>query len=580
LFLAQALRSPGTVALVVGRRSLTYGELERASAELAGRLRAHGAGPGSTICLHLHQSAQTVIGMLAALRIGAGWVVIEPDHPASRLRTLLADVDRVVVVRSGEPAAEYPVWTEVVDVDAVGETSVQVVPVSAQAPAYLVFTSGSTGTPKAVVVSREQLAMTVAARDVWCRPGRPVFLLVMSMSFDGAIGDLFWTLGQGGTTVFPDRDQLPNPVEVARLAATHGASHTFVVPSFYRLLLDHADDLASLAVAVVGGEACTAELARRHRETLPHTELFNIYGPTETVVSCTVQRVDTSAPTVPIGKPCPGARAHVLDERLRPTPDGEIGELYISGFVAMGYAARPALTAERFVADPAGRRGARMYRTGDLASVNDRGELEFHGRVDHQVKIRGSRVELGEVEHVLEDHPVVRQAVVVARDARLVAFLVPEPGVEWPSTLKLRDFCREHLMDQAIPERFERIERLPVTATGKADRTALAQRIPHEPGPCGPDRPRWSAVQVAVADAWAAVLGHAECDLDDNFFVVGGTSLKLIDLYERLDERWPGAIEIAELFDLVTIGKQAEAVVRGAGAGEPARSGTRRDFEV
>jgi hypothetical protein len=271
----------------------------------------------------------------------------------------------------------------------------------------------------------------------------------------------------------------------------------------------------------------------------------------------------------------------VLDERLRVVPDGVIGELYIGGFVAVGYAARPELTAQRFIADPdAGHPGERLYRTGDLARVNDRGELEFHGRVDHQVKIRGSRVELGEVESVLEEHPAVRQAVVVVQDGGLAAFLITDDGTDRPETLALREFCRPHLMEQAIPERFEWIDRMPVTATGKADRTALAHRVPVRPTPVAPDRSQWSELQNAVASIWSEVLGHDECGQQDNFFMVGGTSLKLIDLFERLDEQWPGAIDVAALFDLATIEKQAAAIATSQGMTAPATAGAGRSFET
>ncbi|MGX2997521.1 amino acid adenylation domain-containing protein [Streptomyces sp. JNUCC 64] len=601
-FREHAARTPGATALITGPTTLTYRELDRAAAGLAGILRGVGVRPGTTVGVRLEPGALAVVAVLAALRLGAAWSAVEPDLPPARTRALLRDTECAALivaktdqdVGDGEGARFPPPVLAAEDLDlgvltAAGARAADdpPAPVPEGAPAYVVYTSGSTGVPKGVVVSRARLAESVAPRGPVYGTGPSVFLMAMRLSFDGMLGGLFWAFSHGQTLLLPTARELRLAPEFAALARRHRATHLIVVPSFHRLLLDDPGGLPdTLRTVVVAGEPCTPDLVRAHRERLPGARLVNEYGPTETIVSCTVETdPDPDRPRVPIGRPWPGATVHVLDDRLREVPDGERGELYVGGaFVADGYVRAPGRTAERFVADPFGPPGARLYRTGDLARRDRNGALEYHGRTDHQLKIRGVRVEPGETEAVLESHPAVNQAVVVATGTgepdgegpRLAAFLLAAPGRTPPTAAALRRHCRDRLVEQALPTRLTWLDRMPLTPSGKADRLALAARPPTTAPPGGrpPGHEEWSAAQRVVWDIWAEVLGHGDAGTDDNFFRVGGDSLKIVELYGRLDGQWPGVVRAGELFDLVTVAAQARAIGERTGTGAGASTGS------
>lgn len=581
-FLAQVSRAPSATALLVGDTSLSYRELADASAGLAGLLRKAGARTGSTVCVRLEQSALAVVAVLAALRVGAAWAALEPDLPVARLRALLNDTDCAVVIgtRDDRDLARLPdtpplLAAEDLDLSALAEAGAGVAEnpapaVPETAPAYLIYTSGSSGPPKGVLVSRGQLADSVRPRGAVYGNEPSVFLMAMRLSFDGMLAGMFWSFSHGHTVLLPTARELRLAPEFVLLAGRHRVTHLVVVPSYYRLLLADPGRLPdTLRVVVVAGEVCTPELVASHRARLPGARLANEYGPTETVVSCTVEdRPDPAAERVPIGHPWPGATAHVLDDELREVADGETGELYIGGaFVALGYARAPGATAERFVASPFGPAGARLYRTGDLARRDGNGALHYHGRTDQQVKIRGARVELGDVEAAIETHPAVDQAVVVctrptADAPTLTAFLSAAPGRTLPDPRELRRHCRLQLVEQALPTGFVPTDRMPLTSTGKVDRTALAALVPaaggQVPGPENDDG--WTDLQHTLRTVWADVLGHPHTGVDENFFGVGGNSLKVLELYSALEERWPGTVRAGELFDLTTIAAQARAI--------------------
>ncbi|MCX4670630.1 non-ribosomal peptide synthetase [Streptomyces sp. NBC_01381] len=616
-FRRQAARTPDATALIVGATELTYRQLDHASAGLARLLWENGARQGRVVCIRVEQGDLAVIAVLAALRVGAAWCALEPDLPAARVRQLCRDTDCAVLLSAapeqggadpGGPAAPSR-WIDAAGLDvpaliAAGsqERDDPYPPVPDSAPAYLVYTSGSTGTPKGVVVSRAQLAASTAPRADVYGTEPSTYLMAMRLSFDGMLGGMFWSFRGGHTLLLPDTRQLRHARELALLAGEHRATHLIVVPSYYRALLDHSTLLAdTLRLVVVAGEVCTPELVRTHRRLLPGVRLANEYGPTETTISCTVEPdPDPDQERVPIGRPWPGATTYVLDERLREVPAGTVGELYVGGtFVAIGYAGQPARTAERFVADPFGLPGTRLYRTGDRALVDDRGALHYYGRTDFQVKVRGLRVELGEIESVLETHPAVGQAVVLYETdqagsdqagsdqagsdhagsdqaegegggSRLVAFWTPAaPGAaspSSPSSAELRQYCLDHLVEQAVPAQFVPLTAMPLNTSSKADRAALSTLARARAG-TAPRHTRWSGPQRVVGEIWAAVLRHSDIGPDDNFFAVGGSSLKIIDLHARLNEQWPGVLRVGELFDLITISAQADAIVSRTGTG-------------
>ncbi|MFF5536384.1 amino acid adenylation domain-containing protein [Streptomyces cinerochromogenes] len=593
-FRSQVARTPDATALVIGGVSLTYRRLDHASAGLARLLWQHGLRPGRVVCVRAQQSALSVVALLAALRTGATWAVLEPDLPVDRFEALCRDVDCAVVLSEGGDAVPASVLaampTPPTVVDAAGLDLTRLVeagrelltdpypPVPEQTPAYVAYTSGSTGVPKGVMVSRGQLAASISCRGQVYGTEHAVLLIALRLSFDGILGGMFWSLTGGHTLVLPDPRQLVQVAEFTRLAREHRITHLFNIPSYYRAVLQDPGGLpGTLRLVVVGGEACTPQLVGAHSERLPGTRIVNEYGPTETTIACTVETdPDPTRDRVPIGRPWPGAQTLVLDERLREVPAGERGELYVGGsLVALGYANQPSRTAERFVADPYGRPGGRLYRTGDVASVDERGALHYHGRTDDQAKIRGTRIELGEIEAVLERHADVEQAVVLCERAgqdepQIVAFVLPTPGSGPPDAAELRAHCRGRLMEQATPTLFVPVDHMPLDRSTKADRAALRTLVPTDrQASAGTPGGDWSGHRLAVGRIWADVLGHARSGPDDNFFAVGGSSIKVIDLHDRLDERWPEALRVGELFDCVTIAAQAQRIADRLG--EPAQ---------
>ncbi|WP_280356197.1 non-ribosomal peptide synthetase [Nocardia otitidiscaviarum] len=582
--LRQCERVPDRTAVVVGDRMLTYRELDTATATLARRLLAAGVRPTQTVIIYQQQNLNTVVGMIAALRAAASWCVIEPGQRGeAALGTVLEALDcGAVVIDGGDELTPGGVAAAVADatggpplIDVAVRDDIADIPLPAQppmsAPAYAITTSGSTGAPKAVVVSRANLATLIGSRDYSYTDGELVTFSAMRLIWDGSLMGMAWALTVGGTSVLPDARTLRDVSSVVDLARRSGVSHLVVTPSFYRLMLPRLGELGStLRMVTLGGEAVPVRLADEHHEVLPAVALHNEYGPTEATVTC-ISHVVEPGPRhiVPIGRPTVGTTAHLLDDRLRPVRRGSRGDLYLGGGqVTDGYAARPGLTATRFVADPfATRPGARMYLTGDLARVDARGEIEFHGRADSQVKVRGVRIERTAVEAALEGHAAVREAVVlpvtdVDDTVYLAAFWVPADGAAVTvAASALAEFCAERLMPEAVPARFVPIDALPIAAgSSKLDESALRALL-HKPDDRQPvSRDDWSETERAIGAIWSEVLLHDEFDREDRFLDVGGNSHRVVALHMRLEARWPGAISVGLLFDLDTVAEQAAAL--------------------
>lgn len=603
--LQQAQRVPDRTALVVGDRSLTYRELDTATAHLARRLVAAGVRPGQTVMVYQRQSLDTLIGMIAALRAAAAWCVVEPGRPVSAVRSVVADATCTALIIDGrddsttrDEVAALVTGTATAVLDIAEDTEPPAVALPNQpplrSPAYVITTSGSTGEPKAVVVSRANLATLIGSRNYPYTDGELVTFSAMRLIWDGSLSALAWALTVGGTSVLPDARMLPDVDAVAELAVRHGVSHFVATPSFYRLLLPRLGELKStLRIVTLCGEPISIRLVEEHREVLPSTSLHNEYGPTEATVTCICHVVsETPQPVVPIGTPTDGTTAHILNSSLRTVRWGTRGDLYLGGGqVADGYAARPGLTAARFVADPfATEPGGRMYRTGDLARVDGNGHIEFHGRADSQVKVRGVRVERAAVETVLQGHPAVQEAVVLdAMDSDdavyLAAFWVPAAGVAPPPTVgALTEYCAERLVPESVPERFVVVDTLPIApGSSKLDEAALRALLHSRPERrTAPSRDGWTENERAVGEIWSEVLLHDEFDRGDRFFDVGGNSHRVVALHLRLEAGWPGAISVGMLFDLDTVAAQADALSADPATrieSEPAHS-TPLAFEV
>ncbi|MET0395249.1 MAG: non-ribosomal peptide synthase/polyketide synthase, partial [Longimicrobiaceae bacterium] len=586
----QALGSPDAEAVRLGERVLSYGELERGSGRLARHLRGLGVGPETRVGLCLERSPEMVAGVLGVLRAGGAYVPLDPSYPPERLAFMVEDAaPSVLLTRDGllerlpsfggavvltSGATEYEVRSAPRTAASGDATLPQ--PLSPDNLAYVLYTSGSTGRPKGVEVVHRGLSNYLAwAAGAYAGQGHgaPVH---SSLSFDLTITSLLVPLLRGERVVLTDEAE---GVEGLARALREEPGFTLVklTPAHLGLLaeqLTEAEAAVAARTLVVGGESLPGELARYWMRVAPETALVNEYGPTETVVGCSVFRVrDEGGPAggVPIGGPIAGTRAYVLGPGMQPVPVGLPGELYVGGAgVARGYRGRADLTAERFVPDAFGREaGARLYRTGDRARRRADGELEYLGRVDTQVKLRGFRIEPGEVEAVLLEHEGVREAVVAVRDdapgqARLVAYVVPREG-EAVTAAGLRERLGTRLPEYMVPSAFVLLETMPLNANGKVDRRALP-----EPGQ-GPGveyvAPRTAAEEV-LAGIWAEVLKTERVGAAENFFALGGHSLLATQVVSRARQAFGVEVPLRELFEAPTVAGLAARVeaLRSSGA--------------
>ena len=592
LIAAQAARTPAAPAIAgpAGER-VTYGELAARARRLARRLRARGVGPEVLVGIRIERGPAALVAILAVLEAGGGYLPLDPAYPAERLAAMAADAGvRLVLDRDAETAeaageAEEP---------AGHDGGARPLP---EHPAYVLYTSGSTGRPKGVVVTHRGLWRSTRARFSTYAEPVAAFLLLPSLAFDSSVGVIFWTLCQGGCLVIPEEGRQSDPAHLARLVAAHRVSHWLSIPRLYALLLAHCasgevappPEIASLRTVVVAGEACTADLVATHRATLPGAGLYNEYGPTEATVWTSVDG-PAAAAGLTIGRPIAGVEVRLLDGAFAPVPAGVPAELAIGGAnLARGYLGRPELTAQRFVPDPfagaAAPPGARLYRTGDLARWLPDGRLDFLGRIDQQVKIRGVRVELGEVESALLAHPSVREAAVLAKesprgDLRLAAYLVAGPEVAG-NAASLRKFLGAALPDPMLPAAFVFLDSLPRTATGKLDRRALAALDVSELARTAPFVAPRTPLEAQLAAMWSELLGGERVGALDNFFDLGGHSLLTTQLVSRLRAAFQLEVPLPTFFEDPTVAGLAQAIelarwaeeVARESAGQPAAGG-------
>ncbi|HEV2783795.1 MAG TPA: amino acid adenylation domain-containing protein, partial [Actinophytocola sp.] len=529
---AQAARTPDAPAVVFDGAELSYAELHAWANRLAHKLIGQGVGPERCVAVALPRSVELVVALLAVLKAGAAYLPIAQDLPAERVAFMLDDADPAAVLDDPAAVREVGEWpdTRPVAGDRIDQTN----------PAYMIYTSGSTGRPKGVLVPHAGIVNRLLwmQAEYGLRPDDRV-LQKTPASFDVSVWEFFWPLITGATLVVARPDGHKDPAYLAELIRSRGVTTVHFVPSMLRAFLQEpqAASCTGLRRVICSGEALPADLAQQFHAVLD-VELHNLYGPTEASVDVTYWPCAPGSDTVPIGRPVWNTRMYVLDRELRPVPPGVPGDLYIAGVqLARGYAGRPGLTAERFVADPFGPAGERMYRTGDLARWTARGALEYLGRTDDQVKIRGFRIELGEIEAALLERPEVGEAVVMAREdggtghKRLVAYLVPA-GADRPDVPALRAALSRVLPDYMVPSAFVVLDAIPLTPSGKADRRALPAPEGHAEREAEYVPPR-TPVERELAGIWADLLQVERVGVQDNFFGLGGDSILSIQVVSR-----------------------------------------------
>ncbi|MGC4891618.1 amino acid adenylation domain-containing protein [Micromonospora sp. DT227] len=573
-FERQAAATPRAIAVVTDQDELTYAELDAAANRFAHHLRSAGAGPESTVGVLLDRGPVLPVALLGIWKAGAAYLPLDPQTPAARAGLVLADAGARLLVTAqshldrlgdaGHDVAVVAVDRDAAVIDAADARRPER-DTAVEALAYVIYTSGSTGSPKGVQVTHSGLAGHVnwAVQDLASRGtgGAPVFL---SVAFDLVVPNLWAPLLAGQAVRL-----LPQDLDLTelggRLLAAGSFSFIKLTPGYLDILrhqLDAGQMSALAATIVVAGEELPVPLADAWAAALGPENLINEYGPTETTVGASIHPV--TAPVrgerVPIGRPLPGVTLHVLDDRLAPQPIGVVGELHVGGAgVARGYAGRPAATAERFLPDPSGPPGSRIYRTGDLARLLPGGTIEFLGRRDEQVKVRGYRIEPGEVAAVLRDHPAVRTAAVVVNGtgeaAALVAYVVPADPAAVPADLAA--FCAERLPAYLVPAAFVPLAGLPLTANGKLDRGALPPAT--APAEAAPSASVSGVVQERIAEIFAEHLG-VPVDAGTHFFAAGGNSILAIRVIAAIQAAFDVPLSMRTIFDGDTVAEIAAAV--------------------
>ena len=576
LFEAQAARTPDAVALVSadGGQRLSYRELDRRAEALARRLRARGVRPEGLAGVLMDRTVELIVGLLAVLKAGGAYVPIDPAYPRRRVEILLASSRAAVLLTRRSLLAEFaeslpptatPVFVEEIEEigDAAGTPAVR--PPLPSNLAYVIYTSGSTGEPKGVAIAhRSAVAFARWAREVYTPEERAGVLGSTSICFDISIMEIFVTLAWGGKILLAE-----NVLALPGLPARDEVTMINAVPSALAELVRSGRLPDSVRTVNVGGEAVKGSLARRIYEQSRAQRVIDVYGPSEDTTYSTTSQIPRDVETPAVGRPVTGSRAYVLDAELRPVPIGVAGAVYLAGDgLARGYLGRPELTAERFIPDPYGAPGARLYRVGDLARWRPAGELECLGRIDHQVKVRGFRIELEEVEAALAGHPAVCQAAVVARetedDHRLIAYVALDRPAD---AAELRAWLEDKLPAYMVPAACLILDALPMLPNGKVDRLALPS--PEEPVSSQAYTAPRNLLEEMVAGSMAAVLGVERVGIEDDFFALGGHSLLATRLVSQLRAVFGVDLLVRQVFETPTVAALAPAIEerRGQAAG-------------
>ncbi|WP_038168836.1 type I polyketide synthase [Thiomonas sp. FB-Cd] len=548
-FAQTAARHDDGVALVYGAHTVRYGQLQANADALANRLRECGVHPGEVVGVALPRSFDAISSMLAILQCGCAYLPLDPTYPAARTVHMLHTAQARLVVATTVHAQTFGAHAAVLQLD----TSAQADPrlsapagVGSMPLAYVMFTSGSTGVPKGIGIPHAAILRLVLEPNFMHLGPRTRMLHAAPLGFDASTLEIWGPLLNGGCCVLHD-ETLPTPAGLARTIRTHAVDSAWLTAALFNAVVDDSPaQLRGLRQLLTGGEALSVPHVRKALAALPDTQIINGYGPTECTTFATTYAIPRELPadarSVPIGKPVNATTVHVLDAQLQPLPTGDVGELYVGGVgLGVGYLGRPDLTAERFVqAPPSTEPGARLYRTGDLARVLPDGNLDYIGRADSQIKIRGFRVEPGEIEIRMLEHPEIRSCAVIARKdpsgrARLLAYLVAKTDAVPAASLRAHLAAR--LPDYMVPAAFTWLDALPITPNGKLDTRALADPPGTRPELAQPYQAPRDQTEARICEAFAQALGVEPVGRLDNFFDLGGDSLRVLKVLALLAQQ-------------------------------------------
>jgi surfactin family lipopeptide synthetase A len=576
LFEAQAARTPNVTAVVFENEQLTYGELNRRANQLAHHLRKLNVGPEVLVTICAERSLDMIVGLLGILKAGGAYVPLDPTYPHERLSFMVEDAEVPVLLTQSRVVqrlpqsnatvvcldTDWPTIAKESDEDPASETKPENL-------AYVIYTSGSTGKPKGVQIPHRAVVNFLTSMSR--KPGMTSadrLLAVTTLSFDIAGLEIYLPLILGASVEIVSREVASDGSQLLSKLTSAGATVLQATPATWRMLLEAGWEGSPRLKALCGGEAVSRKLANQLRGKTG--ALWNVYGPTETTIWSTTTQLELAEGPVPIGQPIANTQIFILDKALQPVPIGVAGELHIGGDgLARGYLKRPQLTAEKFIPNPLSPvPGARLYKTGDLVRYLPNGDIEFLGRIDHQTKIRGFRVELGEIEAAVRQHPAINETVVVLRednpgDQRLVAYVVPAPGSA-PTVEQLRDFLRGKLPEYMVPSAFVMLNAMPLTPNGKVNRRALPSPDQSALARKEVCKAPSDAIESQLVRIWESVLGVRPIGVRHNFFELGGHSLLAVRMMQRAERVFGKALPIATLFQAPTI-EQLAGIVRQKG---------------
>ncbi len=580
IFQMEAKRNPSKAALISGDSAMTYAELDAKSSDLASQLVQGGIQTEDFVAIYLDRSFEMIIAIFAILKAGAAYVPIDVNYPADRMAFMLEDAKAKVVLTQSSLIKNIPeTQAQVICLDVpeiknqksliANSKSNSVSPANL---AYMIYTSGSTGKPKGCMITHENVCNQLEGQHAIAPEPIEAMILTVSISFDVSVLTIFWTLLQGATLVLPKQSDEKDPTKLADIIHKNKVTHSMSLPSPYTLLLDQApaEKLQSLRLVNVSGEVCPTSLAQKHEQLLPNCQLYNLYGPTEATVNCTFFTFPKgfNQPKVPIGIPILNYEIFILDENKQEVPHGEVGEIYIGGtkpVVGRGYWNRPELTAERFVRKPTPPNELRttnneqpLYKTGDLARWLPDGNIEFLGRSDFQVKYRGFRVELGEIETAIGHHPAVNETVVLLKNQheidgqRLLAYVTLHLGITLTIS-ELRNFLEKSLPEYMLPSHLVVVEKMPLTTNGKFDRQALPEPADERPDLGEQYEAPQTNLEKYIAEKWERLLQITPVGRNDKFFELGGNSILAAKFIGEMMNASGASIFITTIFDHPTV---------------------------